>query len=438
MKLTTTPLVLIGLIGCVAMADARADEQGTGAGGATSGSSIGSNSEDPSNLIRSGIPERRAQRNSLFPASPLTWLHDETDRLKDVIYEATHIKLGLTFNHLFQWVSDTVPGEDDWGTTTDMDFVGSWEVLNRGEPSQGEFFFGIEGRWDYGTTGPQDLGFVSLASAGGTGNAFSSYTPTFILRNLYWEQGGPEAGWAYRVGKITPDAILATSQHITPVTTFLPNAGTGLFSSGYPDSGLGIVGAWHFNERLKVLGLVSDANADRFEFGDIDEGDFYKAFEIGAKLFPRTEKAGYSKFTIWHADENEIGAINAMTGESGWGMTVKLEQELSADGRAVGIVRWGRSWEESSLYKQQASVHFLYYNPGGAGGLQHDVIGVAGNWVDSVVSGTRDEYNIEVFYRFPLFPGVDTRLSYQSVINPAFADDVDHASVLSLGLRVVF
>ncbi len=54
------------------------------------------------------------------------------------------------------------------------------------------------------------------------------------------------------------------------------------------------------------------------------------------------------------------------------------------------------------------------------------------------VEGSRDEYNVEVFYRFPLFPGVDTTLSYQSVINPALNPNFDHASVFSLRLRSVF
>ena len=439
MRRSILPFVLVGFLSCFTMALAAADEWGAGSSVDPSRSTFGSDPEDPSNLLRGGIQERTVQRESLFPISPLKGLHDAIGQAKDDIYRATHLKLGLTLNHLFQVMSDALPGEDDWGTTTDLDLVGSWELVNRGEPTQGGLYFGLEGRWDYGTTGPQDLGFVSLGSAGGTANAFSEYTPTFILRNLYWEQGSPEAGWAFRIGKITPDAILATSRHITPVTTFLPNVGTGLFSSGYPDSGLGIVGAKYFSDRFKIVGLVSDANADRFDFGDIGEGDFYKAAEIAAKIAPRTEKAGFSKLTVWHNDGTKDGQpINASTGLDGWGVTVKLEQELTDDGQAVGILRWGMSWDDSSIYNQQAGAHFLLYDPFGPVGLKNDVVGIAANWVESVAAETRDEYNVEVFYRFPLFPGVDTRLSYQSVINPAFTRDIDHASVFSLGFRTVF
>jgi hypothetical protein len=81
-------------------------------------------------------------------------------------------------------------------------------------------------------------------------------------------------------------------------------------------------------------------------------------------------------------------------------------------------------------------VHFLLYEPFGR--FENDVIGAAFNWVRSAFAGTRDEYSIEAFYRFPLFPDVDATLSYQSVINPAFTTAIDHSSVFSLRLTTSF
>jgi porin len=70
--------------------------------------------------------------------------------------------------------------------------------------------------------------------------------------------------------------------------------------------------------------------------------------------------------------------------------------------------------------------------------VQNDLVGLGLNWVEPTVVGSRDEYNVEVFYRLPLFPGVDTTFSYQSVIHPALAPDIDHTSVFSLRMRAVF
>ncbi len=102
----------------------------------------------------------------------------------------------------------------------------------------------------------------------------------------------------YRIGRVTPDQCLMTSAHITPLTTFLPIAGTGPFAMGISDSGLGIVGGLFMNDRVNLAAVVSDANADRTNFGHLSEGDLFAAVELQAKIFPLTEKAGYSKVTF--------------------------------------------------------------------------------------------------------------------------------------------
>ncbi|HUT12890.1 MAG TPA: hypothetical protein VMY42_20510 [Thermoguttaceae bacterium] len=399
---------------------------------------LSSDPTDPSNILQE-IQQMDARREALFPTSPLGGLRDRTNRAKQIIYEATGFKLGLVLQNVGQGLSEVLPGKADIGTTTDLDFVVKRELINKGKPNHGGVYYQLQGRWDYGTTGPQDLGFSSLASAGGTANSWSAYTPTFLSRNLYWQHGSKEAGWAYRVGKITPDATLLTSAHISPVTTFLPNVGTGLFTAGFPDSGLGMVGAWFPNDRIVVGGLVSDANANRFNFGDVGAGDYYKALELGIKIAPRTQKAGYSKFDVWHNDgtKNE-DPINGSTGREGWGFAMKIEQELTSDGRAVGIFRYGKSYDDSALYKQQAGLSFVLYDPFDPIRIEHDLVGVAFNWVESVVPGSRDEYNFEAFYRFPIFPVVDATLSYQSIIHPAFTTSIDHSSAFSFRLRTTY
>jgi hypothetical protein len=347
--------------------------------------------------------------------------------------------MGLVIQQVGQGISKVLPGNADIGTSADLDFVVKRELINKGKPNHGGVYYQLQGRWDYGTTGPQDLGFVSLASAGGTANSWSAYTPTFLTRNLYWQHGSNEAGWAYRIGKITPDATLLTSQYISPVTTFLPNVGTGVFAAGYPDSGLGAVGGVYPSDRISVVGLISDANASRFNFGDIGAGDTYKAVQLGVKILPVTPKAGYSKFLLWQNDGTKNGQpINAMTGREGWGFAMKLEQELTSDGRAVGIFRYGRSYDDSASYKQQAGLSIVLNDPADPVRIKNDLLGVALNYTDSVVAGSRDEYNFEAFYRFPLFPVVDATLSYQSVFHPALTTEIDQASVFSFRLRTTY
>jgi hypothetical protein len=407
--------------------------------GASTQSGVGEDPEDPSNLLP-GIRERRAQKDSLFRRSPLHAVHEATGRWKQSLYESTGLELGFGFNQLFQGVSESLPGADDWGTASTVDLVGTWELLNRGKPTQGQLFFGVQGRWDWGTTGPENLGTEALGSLSRPGNTFAAYSPAFLpLRNLYWQQGSKEAGWIYRIGKITPDAILSTSAHIAGPLTYTSTAGVGSFANALPDSGLGVVINWYLSDRVKLLTLVSDSNADRQDWGHISEGDLYKAVELGVKISPRTEKAGWSKLAVWHNDGTRDGsASNGNLGPDGWGFFLKLEQELSADGRVIGIAKYGRSYDNSALYRSQANLLFLYYDPNFIGHIQNDLVGIAFNYVEPSLAGSRGEYNPEIFYRFPLFPHVDMTLTYHSIINPSLDRANDSASAYSLRLRSTF
>jgi porin len=217
----------------------------------------------------------------------------------------------------------------------------------------------------------------------------------------------------------------------------LPIAGTVLFSAGFADSGLGIVGARYLSDRVYIGAGIIDANADRYNFGDLGAGDFYKGVELGVKIAPLTEKAGFSKVLLWHTDARKDGQpINAMTGESGWGVSILAEQELTHDGRLVLLGRYGRSFDKAAAYDQQAGVHLLYYDPFDRMG--DDVVSTAFNWIDSADEGTRYEYNWEMFYRFPLTRHLDATLSYQAVFDPASETSFDFSSVFSLRLTMVF
>ncbi len=442
-------VMLAGLLNCVMIATAGAqDEQvSTNVDQLTSSEDdiyqgiMSDDPEDPANTLL-GIQERRTQKNSLFSVSPLQGLHEASDHAKEDLYEATNLKLGLAFTHAFQWISEAplAPDTSTWGTASDLDFMGTWELVDRGGSTQGQLYFHFEGRWEYGTIGPERLGTIGFGSLNGTANTFAQYGPDiFIMRNLYWQQGSVEAGWAYRVGKITTDAMLSTSAHISAIITFLPTAGTGPFSNALTDSGLGLAVAWYINNNFKLLGIISDANANRQNFGNIGAGDFYKAVELAVKIVPLTSKAGYSKFTLWHTDATENGqVVNGHLGPEGWGFFIKLEHELTSDGRAIGVLRYGKSFNNSAFYNEQFGAHFLLYNPTGVSRLQNDLLGVAFNWAQAAVSGARGESNVEVFYRFPIFPQVDMSLVYQWMINPALDHDNDFASVYSIRLRTTF
>jgi len=367
--------------------------------------SIGGNDQDPSVQLQD-IEKKRAERASHLGESPIKTFHDRADAWHKRLYDKTHIRLGTSIHHLFQWLSESRPGTDDWGTATDMDITGTWDLLNRGEPNQGSLTLHLETRWNWGTTGPMALGPGSLGMLQNTGNTFDKYVPAMIIRNLYWQTGGMKSKGALRFGKVTIDSILGTTRHLTPNTSCLTFACTGAFAIALPDSGLGVVGAWHFNNRVKLLGAVTDANGNRLDFGDIGEGDFFTALDLGVKIWPKTDKAGYSKAIVWHNDGTSDGKpINGSTGKKGWGYYLLHEQEITDDGNMVAVFKYGHAYEGSAFYDSQVSASLLIYEPSFFGSISNDATGISLNWIDPSAEGSRDESNVEVWYRFPFGTG---------------------------------
>jgi hypothetical protein len=283
------------------------------------------------------------------------------------------------------------------------------------------------------------IGAGSLGMLASTGNTYDKYVPVTILRNFYFQIGGPKSKGAIRVGKVTVDGIFGTTRHLTPNISCLSFACNGSFAIAHSDSGLGVVGAWHFNDRFKILGAVADANGNRFNMGDIAEGDWYSAVDFGVKIWPLTEKAGYSKFTLWHNDGTKDGkGSNGSTGKEGWGYFVLHEQELTRDGNLVAIFKYGRSMKESAIYERVAVAALVMYEPKLIGTITNDSMGISWSMIKAVNEGARREQNVEAWYRFPLFPSLDTTLLYQAVINPSLDYTNDFASVFSLRFTTVF
>jgi len=178
----------------------------------------------------------------------------------------------------------------------------------------------------------------------------------------------------------------------------------------------------------------------RGQFVNPFAGHTFTAVELQAKILPFTKNAGYSKLTFWNNDGTDDGSLkNGGTGVNGWGFFIKAEQELSRDGRVIGLLRYGKSYKDSALYEQLAVGHFLVYDPFNAGrykrrGYNADLAGVVCGWTQPT-GVDRDESNIELFYRFALFPEMQATLSYQAIINPANDPTNDFGSAFSVRLR---
>lgn len=246
----------------------------------------------------------RVNEISVEPGMP----RQETRDFRERLHEKTGLKFGLMLSHLFQGTTESLPNKDRVGLATISAALFQWDILKRGTPMEGQFHLGLEARWDYGFASPFELGFDSTGSAIGTADPYNAYNPAVVIRDLFFRQGGEEAGWCYRIGKITTDRLLTTSSWMDPTATFLPVGTSGASSIALPDSGFGAALGLYMNDRLRMGGVISDANGDRFNFGGPGKGDLFKAVELQTQILPPvTEHGGYSTFTIWHTDGTADG-----------------------------------------------------------------------------------------------------------------------------------
>lgn len=382
------------------------------------------------------------EREALFEPAPWTNFYEGFDAARLKLHEDTGLNLGFFHSSLYQSADTSLPGQDSTGIATITGLYGTWDLVERGNPSAGQLSFGIEARWGYGDhLTPSELGTIGIGSATGTTDPYGETDPKVVLRELFWRGGAPEQGWDYRIGKITPDRLLTGSDYIDPVSLGLPVGSQGSPSIAFPDSGLGFAVGVYPTERLRFGVVVADTNGDRTNFGDISEGNFFTAAELQAQLFPLTDNAGFSTFTIWHTDgtNDPANAGDSSTGESGWGYFAKFEQELSATGNDVGMIRYGHSFDDSAVYKEQGSIRYVRIDPPDLFGLKDDAFGIAASFVRPVVNPlNRNEWSIDMFYRFHLLERVETTLSYQHIRNPTFNPFDDQANVFSFRVSQFF
>jgi hypothetical protein len=67
-------------------------------------------------------------------------------------------------------------------------------------------------------------------------------------------------------------------------------------------------------------------------------------------------------------------------------------------------------------------------------GFESDVVGLCYTW-GLQTGADRDESDVEVFYRFPLFPEMDATVAYQAIFNPGLDPSNDFGSAISLRFR---
>ena len=92
----------------------------------------------------------------------------------------------------------------------------------------------------------------------------------------------------------------------------------------------------------------------------------------------------------------------------------------------------------SAFYKRQGVLSLVKYEPDWFKGINNDSIGISYNVIKAALEGAQTEKNLELWYKFPLTPQLQTSLHYQGIFNAALRYDKDYASAWSIRFTTAF
>ena len=78
------------------------------------------------------------------------------------------------------------------------------------------------------------------------------------------------------------------------------------------------------------------------------------------------------------------------------------------------------------------------YEPDWFKGINNDSVGASYSVMKAAVAGAQTEKNLELWYRFPLTPNLQTSLHYHGIFDASLRTDKDYASAWGIRFTTAF
>jgi len=344
------------------------------------------------------------------------------------LQEKRGLSFGIDYSSVWMGSSEAgLSGIDD-ASSGMVRFFGSWDLFGRGTKNTGGLVWKVEHRHKYGDIPPFDFGF-ELGSVGMFVPPFSDQQNR--VTNLYWRQrlGGGKV--TLMAGFLDATDYLDVFAMASPWTGFVNFAfSTGTTTAFLPnDATLGLAAGAMLTDNLYIIGGITNAYADpRVPFRGFDyvsDGEYFKSLELG--LTPSQGRIYHDNMhlTYWHVDASDKAGT-----PGGWGLNFQYVRTFND--KLMPFLRTGYADDGGSLMEMSASAGLGYATVGG-----RDQLGFAVNWgkpnESSFGSGLRDQYAMELFYRWQLLGQLAVTPDVQLLIDPAL--NPDHDSIWVYGVR---
>lgn len=346
---------------------------------------------------------------------------------KDRLKESSGFGFGVDYTAVYFGASAGL--EADNAGSGILRLFGSWELVGRGTENAGAFVYKIEHRHGYTDVTPKFLGF----NLGYTGMFSAPFNEDeFRVTNLYWRQGLGQGRFILLGGFLDATDYVDIFGMGSPWLHFMNLAfSTGAASIALPNDGLlGLAGAAWLSDHMYAIASIGDNASDPTDpFSGFDRfvnvNEYFTSAEIGWTTGHDRAYFDNIHLTFWHSDEkSEVGDPD------GWGLN--FSGTWLFDSKWMPFLRGGYAEDGGSLLQKSISTGVGYqWVPG------RDVLGLGLNWGEPNETtwgeGLRDQYTVELFWRWQLGSQLAVTPDLQLLINPAL--NQDESSIWVFGIR---
>ncbi|MCZ6539250.1 MAG: carbohydrate porin [Chloroflexi bacterium] len=381
--------------------------------------------ENPTNIdadLNASFPQNNAVFDSSVPKNWFAW--------KQGLYADTGLKLGMSYQSLYQHASETLTGNDTaWAGWLLVE--AKWDAFNKGEDYQGGLVATLD--WRHTIGGNSAPGFFQLDTGSQWASDFSFVDWDVWFPALYWEQWLDKDKFVLRVGNQVAPQFIDFFRFKDSRVSFSSGPFTAAAQSiPSPQPGFGVSFRWTPIEASEfyVAGTVNDSNAvvNEFGWGDIFEnGQFFYGVEFGYSWRRSRSDFDHLHLLVFYADETDMLAP-VFPNKAGGGF--KLAGSKQWD-RLVAFASYTYNTHEgggfgTTLSKQVITAGLAVQRPLNVGGE----VGVGATWAEPLDDVTlavvpqrpspADQWGMEFYWRILLTQDLWITPSLQFVVNPTF------------------
>ena len=380
------------------------------------------------NSVDGTLKEDQEIKEPLFRLEALDRLLEPYFDFKAGVQEDYGLSFGTDYTAYYGWANKSLGTHDAAGGI--VRFFGDWTLFGEESGNTGSLVFKVENRHRIGTRiSPNNLGF-EVGYNGLPAPIYSDYS--WGLTNFYWRQRLFGGRASLVVGMVDVTDYLDVYGMVNPWTSFSNLAFLTNPTIPAPNQGFGAAAAGMITDNIYMIAGFSDANGTPTNIGDnfttfFNQGEYFKHIELGWTSAQDKLYLDNVHITGWQVDRRAKTET-----PSGWGISVSAATFL--DEKWMPFLRAGYSKDGGALWQGSVSTGLGYRTN------SSDLVGLGLNWSRPANSDPevdlKDQYTVELFYRFQLSENLAITPDIQLILNPAQHPEANQIWVLGLRGRL--